>query len=228
MRKPRKYRMQHDFRRKQTKARARRVYQVYKRTLSLAETGRVLGYTREWVRQLLAWGQRTGAIQFAPAATQRFNAALEKINKYDLIRAVEESGHRREILSKYKISTTILNRLLTYHGLSCREIKRSLAATRCVREYLQVLNTLEHHPNTYELQKEWGNLYGRICCRWGTLSKFKKTCGYPVPAPKLKGKPARPGAFRACEAESAPPSAEKDKNPPSCRRARLFQPDQSI
>jgi hypothetical protein len=157
------------------------VYRVYKRTLSLAETGRVLGYTTEWVRQMLARGQRFGAIQFLPAATLRFNAAFDKIDKSDLIRTVGKAANAREVLSKYKIKAKTLKMLLKFHGLSYREIKSSYAVTKCLREYLQVLNTLKHHPNTYELQKDWAHLYSRICRRWGTLKKFKTTYGFPVP-----------------------------------------------
>lgn len=128
MKKPRKKHATHAVRYKLTKARMRRVYQIYKKTLSLTETGRVLGYTKEWVRIMLKKGQRTGAIQFQPAATLRLNAALAKMDRSELIRAVEKAANVRELLSEYKLKAQTLNILLKHYGLSYRAIKRSVSA----------------------------------------------------------------------------------------------------
>lgn len=181
MRKLRKHNARHAVRQPLTKARMRKVYQVYKKTLSLTETGRVLGYTKEWVRSMLAKGQRTGAIQFLPAATLRLNAASAKMDKSELISAVGKAANARELLSKYQLKAKTLNMLLKHHGLNYREIKRSCATAECLGEYMKVCNKLKHHPNTYELQKRWVNLYSKICYHWGTLEKFKKAYSYPVP-----------------------------------------------
>lgn len=188
MKKPRKKHRTHAIRYKLTKARMRKVYQVYKKTLSLTETGRVLGYTKEWVRSMLAKGQRTGAIQFQPAATLRLNAALAKMDKSELIRAVGKAANARELLSKYKLKAKTLNMLLKHHGLNYREIKRSCATTECLVEYLKVCNKLMHPPNTYEMQRRWVNLYSKICYRWGTLEKFKKAHGFLAPAQREGGR----------------------------------------
>lgn len=180
MKKPRKKHRTHAVRHELTKARIRKVYQLYKKTLSLTETGKVLGYTTEWVRGMLARGQRRGVIQFLPAATLRFNAALDKTDKSELIRAVQKSANAREILSKYKLNAATLKMLLNHHGLNYREIKKSWARAKHISEYMLVLNTLKRHPSTYELQKNCGNLYGNICRHWGSMKKFKKDCDFPV------------------------------------------------
>lgn len=163
--------------------RIKKVYMVYKKALSMTETGKTFGISGERVRQLLQRGDAEGIIRFLPAETLRISGLLNKIDKFDLIRDIENARHADEILSKYVIGYNELYRLLKFFGLNYSAIKTSARITRCVREYLQILNILNHHPSTFDLQsnKSWRPLHNRICFTWGTLSKFRRAFGFPKP-----------------------------------------------
>ncbi len=163
--------------------RIKKIYRVYKKVLSLTETGKAFGISGERVRQLLQRGEDEGIIRFLPAETLRISGLLDKIDKFDLIRDIENARHADEILSKYTVRSKDFGRLLKCFGLNYSAIKTSARITRCVREYLQILNTLNHHPSTFELQsnKSWRPLYNRICFIWGKLDKFRRAFGFPKP-----------------------------------------------
>lgn len=166
--------------------RIKKIYEVYKKTYSKMETGKVLGISGERVRQLLQRGHDEGLFKLLPPDTLRLSGLFKKIDKFDLIRTIETARTKDEILSKYAIKLNEFNRLLKCFGLSFSGLNESAGITRCLSDYFRIFNILGHHPSTTEFQsnKTWRPAYMRICFRWGTLDKFRKIYGFPKPRRK--------------------------------------------
>lgn len=176
--------------------RIKKIYEVYKKSGSVTKTGKIFRISAERARQLLRRGEEEGIIKFLPAETLRFSALFNRIDRFDLIRDIENARKVEEIHAKYAVGVKELCRLLKCFGLNYAAIKRSAGITRCNREYLQILNTLNHHPSTFELQsnKAWKALYARICFTWGNPDGFRRACGFRKP-PRTKR--AEAGRIRA-------------------------------
>lgn len=162
------------------RSRIKKIYATYEKIRSMRKTGKVFGISGERVRQLLAQGTDEGIIAFLPVNILRISGLFKKIDKFDLLRDIEKARRIDEILSKHSITRKELYRLLKCFGLKYSGIKKSASVTRCVGEYLQILNTLNRHPSTFELQsnKSWGLLYYRIGFTWGNMDKFRQAYNF--------------------------------------------------
>jgi len=104
-------------------ARVQKIYSLYRRTLSLAETGRKLGFTREWIRNLLEYGHRTKAIAYFGAENKLLIKLFKKIDRAELARDIAAPLPQAEICSKYGIPAVL-----------CEKLARHLAAGRSLDE----------------------------------------------------------------------------------------------
>ena len=90
--------------------RVKEIYQIYKRTGSLAKTGKVLSLTRERVRQLLDNGHRTKVIVYIGVDTRRVIALFKKTDRFELIRDLAAQP-QAEFCSKYGVSKALFHKL---------------------------------------------------------------------------------------------------------------------
>lgn len=158
----------------------RRCFQEYQRHGTLEKVGRILGLTRERIRQVLVKGSRLGLFEYKPREYVIIlkGKILEGYRKRPSLVAVARANN---------ISTGYAQKLCTLHGITAeilREIATEARREKCIEQYQQIQHQLNHHPTTTELQRvtQWRSLWARITRHWGSFDAFREQLSIPKPS----------------------------------------------
>ena len=159
--------------------RLKHVHQLYEDLGTLEAAGRVIGVTRERVRQLLVKGSRLGLFEYKPfeypfvpkeklIADYRRLLSLGRVAKANGI----TSGYLGKLLTAYRITDSTLRSLWT-EGQKIR----------CINSYVTIKNQLGYHPTTTVLQakRPWRYLSMKITRLWGSFDAFRHELAIPAP-----------------------------------------------
>lgn len=114
---------------------------------------------------------------------RRFAIAKERYNDYISLGTLEKVGR------KHGVTKGALSRLFKRNAAKGifkyppKELHLENVRNIIIKDYENLIRTLGRHPTTTEMRQhvEWKNIYHRIIYRYYNLSKFKETCGYPIP-----------------------------------------------
>jgi hypothetical protein len=156
-----------------------RCFQEYQRGGTLASAGKVLGLTRERVRQVLVKGAALGLFEYRP----REYTIIPKEKLLGDYRLYPSSA---AVAKRNGISTAYLKKLWTAYGITgklLRKVAIEGKQEKCIEAYRSVESRLGHHPSTTELQREpsWRSLWARISRLWGSFEAFREQLNIPSP-----------------------------------------------
>lgn len=159
--------------------RLKHVHQLYEDLGTLEEAGRVIGVTRERVRQLLVKGSHLGLFEYKPfeypfvaketlIADYRRHLSLGRVAKANGI----TSGYLGKLLTAYRITEAQL-----------RSLWNEGQKIRCINAYNAVKDQLGYHPTTTVLQgtRPWRYLSMKITRLWGSFEAFRDDLSIPAP-----------------------------------------------
>lgn len=159
-------------------------FEAYKQSGTLAEVGKVVGLTKERVRQLLVKGSKLGLFEYKPREYP-FIPRQKLLEDYGVCLSVGR------VAKANNISTVYLQKLFTAYSITENELRKiylSEQKKKCVEAYERIRNQLNHYPTTTELQEknEWRYLAQKITRLWGSFDSFRDDLGIPKPP---KGSP---------------------------------------
>lgn len=162
--------------------RLREVVRLYLMTRNRAEVGRILGISRERVRQLLRCAVRAGLIQESRiVSTVKYRRVPPSWTRERLTRVIARFGLARTA-RRLRMNPATLRRICTLMGVSSEDIKRmrlEYRRKRAVENYRRFCALLGRPVTTADLRHLPGGpgLSMRICLLFGGMRKFRRNCG---------------------------------------------------
>lgn len=151
------------------------IYGLYQKERTLEKVGRLMGLTRERVRQLLNKGTKLGLFKY-----KKLNIKdLPDISKEKIIEDYKKSLRLQDVAQLNHISMKQLSEILHETSLTRQELNAIRIEGRrmnCIHRYHLVVKKLGRHPSTTELQKTAGgcSLSNKITRLWGSIHAFRK------------------------------------------------------
>lgn len=159
--------------------RIREAHKLYTEKGTLEAAGRVLGVTRERVRQMLAKGSNLGLFEYKPHD-------YPFVPKDKILDDYRKFLNLNDVANANNITTGYLHKLLTAYNITEKDLGAARIECRkldCINRYNHIKNELVRHPTTTELQrtKKWRYLSLKITKLWGSFDAFRQELNIPKP-----------------------------------------------
>jgi len=161
------------------------ISEAYKRLGTLEKVGKEFNVTRERVRQILKRGEDLGVIDIIIKHKIPHEEKIKKISTESLLKDLKELGNLTKVSRKYNLPLRVIKRKIEISGYNIEEILIEKKKSKTNIEYLELVNLLNHHPTTSEMENNdnFRVLYNRILRYWGTMNIFRAEYGYPIVKP---------------------------------------------
>lgn len=158
------------------------VSELYQKTKSLTETGKQLNLSKERIRQILKAGKEKGIIDYTPSwsrSTETFDNLTKTYSRDKVIEILKEHKNIIKAFRVMGINNHIGKELLAFHRITRNDYHIDRFKAKYMAQYIQVFETLGHHPSTTELQSTTKNrvLYHALCKYWGGIQQFRAEFG---------------------------------------------------
>ncbi|HUU49843.1 MAG TPA: hypothetical protein VMW81_02650 [Nitrospinota bacterium] len=165
----------------------KKVKKLYDKLHTLQKTANALGITRERVRQLLRDGEKYGIFKYEIFREKKFEELLQIYNRDYLVREIKTTISPSKICLRLGITEREYYNLLEYYNIDSKEYRRLARMGKWVEKYTQIVDTLGHHPSTYEMstRKDWKTVWSKITKYWGNIDNFRKEFGIEKPKHKI-------------------------------------------
>lgn len=161
------------------------IKRLYEELGTYEAVGKRLGVSRQRIAQIIEQLETRWGMFIVPPRERARQALLEKFPKELLMELVRRCGTIRKFREKHSLSTKEFHYLLVAHAIDRSELEQDLALRRTLTEYEEMVRELGWHPSTTIMQqsRKWRALYARIEGKWGSINRFRRHYGYPIPKP---------------------------------------------
>lgn len=163
----------------------KKISEAYKRLGTLEKVGKEFNVTRERVRQILKRAEDLGVIDPVIKHKIPYEEKIKKICTESLLKDLKELSSLTKVSIKYNLPLRIIKEKIENSGFNIDEILIERKKLKTNKEYLELVNILDHHPTTSEMENDdkFRVLYNRILRYWGTMNIFRTEYGYPIVKP---------------------------------------------
>jgi len=157
----------------------KKCYELYQQNGTLESVAKIVGVTRERVRQILVKGDKLGMFKYG-------GREYSFVEKEKILIDYKKYLNLSQTAKHNKISLEYLKRLLAAYNITDKilySIKIDSKKNECIKDYEKIKNELGHHPTTTELCKKtkWRTFSARVQRLWGTFEVFRKDMSIPKP-----------------------------------------------
>lgn len=158
------------------------IAEAYEKTKSLAETAKLIGLTKERVRQILVLGKEKGVIQYNPSEVPHeeiFKGLSKKFPKDKVIEFLKQFKNALRAFKEMGINNSVGFAFLKHYGITRADYQSDRSKSRYMKQYMDLFESKGHHPSATELleSKSGRVLYAAIIKYWGGIKQFRDTYG---------------------------------------------------
>jgi len=151
------------------------IFRLYQKEGSLEKVGKIMGLSRERIRQLLNKGSKLGLFEYKKLNLQ----TLPQLSREKIVEDYKKTLRLKEVAKINCISLRQLSKslqILNIYRSELNAIRFEGRRINCVNQYLLLVREIGGHPSTSEMEEtsEGLSLFNKIIRLWGSIKDFRE------------------------------------------------------